>query len=213
MKKRFLEEDLDKFEDHNILELLLFFGVAQKNTNEIAHNLLNTFGSLSAVFDASHSQLKKVPGVGDHIATLIKLIPSLSRAYIKDKTKCKLFITTEDLGAYILPHFLGISEEKLFVIYLDMKKNLLGSEFISEGSMNNVPIDYRKIIDGVLKYKASAIVVAHNHPGGIALPSMNDINSTKELSNILSFMDVKLFDHIIVADGDYISFRDSNIDF
>ena len=79
--------------------------------------------------------------------------------------------------------------------------------------MNNVPIDYRKIIDGVLKYKASAIVVAHNHPGGIALPSMNDINSTKELSNILSFMDVKLFDHIIVADGDYISFRDSNIDF
>ncbi len=211
LKKRFLNEDLDRFEDHNILELLLFFGIAQKDTNEIAHNLLNTFGSLSAVFDAPHSQLKKVPGVGEHIATLIKLIPSLTRIYIRDKTKCKLLITSADLGAYILPHFFGMSEERLFVMYLDMKKNLLGSEFVSDGSMKNLPIDYRKIIDGVLKYKASNVVIAHNHPGGIALPSINDVNSTKDLANMLSYMDVKLQDHIIVADGDFISFRDSNI--
>lgn len=213
IKKRFLDEGLDGFNDHNILELLLFFGVPQKDTNEIAHNLINTFGSLSAVFDAPYSQLKKVSGVGDNVATLIKLVPSLARVYMTDKAKYKLFITSSDLGEYILPRFIGMNEEYVFVMYLDIKNNLLGSEFVAKGSLTNVSMDFRKIIDGVLKYNAVNVVIAHNHPGGIALPSCDDINSTRSLADALRLVNAKLYDHIIVADNEFVSFRDSNIEF
>ncbi len=213
LKRRFLEQDLDGFDKHNILELLLFFGIPQKDTNEIAHNLIDTFGSLSAVFDAPYSQLTKVPGVGDNVATLIKLIPSLARVYMTDKYKYKLFITSSDLGNYILPRFVGINEERVFVMYLDIKNNLLGSEFAAKGSLTNVSMDFRKIIDGVLKYNAVNVVIAHNHPGGIALPSTDDINSTRALSDALRLVNAKLYDHLVVSDNEFVSFKDSNIAF
>ena len=98
LKNRFLRSGLDDFEPHNVLELLLFFAVPQGDTNELAHVLLNKFGSISDVFAAPYSELIKIKGVGDHTATMLKLMPELFKVYIKERTETdgKKSFTVED---------------------------------------------------------------------------------------------------------------------
>lgn len=210
LKERFIKDGLTGFEDHNILEILLFYAVPRADTNEIGHKLLKRFGGLSQVFDASIEELCEVEGIGVHSATLIKLIPEISNAYNVDKTKnIKILNTVSDLGKYFVPRFIGKRDEEVHMVLLDNKNKILKTEIISKGSIDTVQLSVRSIIMQAINNNATSVVIAHNHPAGVALPSSNDIKMTRKLFEALRFADIRLKDHIIVADDDYVSLRDS----
>ncbi len=211
LKNRFRTEGLDAFDEHNVLELLLFYAVPRSDTNPAAHELLDTFGSLSAVFDAPIDALVKVKGVGENAATLIKLIPALARRYEVDKNNIACLSSTKLVGEYLLSRYVGKTQEIVYLICLDGKYKPLCCVAISEGIVNTVSISTRRIIELALKYNAVGVVLAHNHPGGIALPSNDDISTTFMIRDALRTINVKLLDHIVVADGDYVSMADSGM--
>ena len=209
LKDKFLLGGIDGFEDHEVLELLLFYAIPRKNTNEIAHKLLEKFGSLDAVFDSPINLLRTVDGVGDSAAIFIKIISNITRLYIERKyVSGKKALKFDEMNNKLMMKFIGRQEETVAVMLLDAKGKILYDGIVNKGTVNAVDLYMRRIIELVVLYNASAIILAHNHPSGVAVPSRDDIETTKAINNILKSMKVNLLDHIIVADGDYVSMRD-----
>lgn len=199
-KDRFLSEGLDSFEPHNVLELLLFYSIPQKDTNETAHMLINRFGSLSAVFDAPYDDLLTVPGISEHSATLIKLIPAISRRYAMEKnSKVTKLSSIEDIGKYLVARYLGVTEETALLLLLDNKFGLIDCVKVHEGSVNSSAITMRKLIETALFKRASMVVLAHNHPSGVALPSSDDLFTTQQVKRAFDLVEIGMLAHIIVA--------------
>ena len=199
-KDRFLSEGLDSFEPHNVLELLLFYSIPQKDTNETAHMLINRFGSLSAVFDAPYDDLLTVPGISEHSATLIKLIPAISRRYAMEKnSKVTKLSSIEDIGKYLVARYLGVTEETVLLLLLDNKFGLIDCVKVHEGSVNSSAITMRKLIETALFKRASMVVLAHNHPSGVALPSSDDLFTTQQVKRAVDLVEIGMLAHIIVA--------------
>lgn len=214
LKARFLETGLDSFTDVQALELLLFYAIPQKDTNPIAHALLDRFGSLSQVLDAPLEALKKVPGISDHSASLLRLVTELARFYQVDSAQRTEVLTSLDAcGRYLVPRFFGRKVETVFLLCLDAKCKVLCCREIGEGSVNAASISVRKVVEAALSANATTVVLAHNHPSGVALPSADDVQTTRRIAAALSAVEVKLIDHIVVAEGDFISMVQSGYRF
>ena len=214
LKQRFLEDGLDNFTDIQVLELLLFYAIPQRDTNPIAHALLNHFGSLSGVLDADVAELKKVPGISDHSATLLALVTELCRYYQVDSAQRVEILTTLDAcGAYLVPRFFGRTRETVFLLCLDAKCKVLCCKEVGEGSVNSASISVRKIVETALAANATTVILAHNHPSGVAVPSGEDAQPPRRIAAALSAVEVHLAAHIIVADGDYVSMVQSGYRF
>lgn len=210
LKQRFLESGLTGFPDHNILELLLFYTIPRRDTNELAHTLINTFGSLSAVFDASFEDLIKVDGIGENTASLIKVIPPIYGKYIEDKLlKTNQITSTQEAGEYFVAKYIGIKNETVMLLCIDNKGCVINCDTLSRGSLTMTEIAGRKVIETALKNNATSVILAHNHPGGLAVPSSADVNVTRSMKTILNSIDVNLRDHIIIANDEYFSMADS----
>ena len=214
LKQRFLQQGLDDFTDIQALELLLFYSIPRQDTNPIAHNLLNRFGSLSQVLEAPAEELMRVDGVGEHSALLLRLINEMGRYYQVDRARREQILPTiEDCARYLQPCFYGRTRETVFLLCLDAKCKVLSCREIGEGSINSAGISTRRIVETALREGASAVVLAHNHPSGIALPSAEDIQTTRKVAAALQSVEVVLADHIVVADGDYVSMVQSGYRF
>lgn len=210
LKQRFLEEGLDNFTDIQVLELLLFYSIPQRDTNPIAYALLDHFGGLSQVLEASVEELKKVPGISDHSATLLSLVTQIARYYQVDCAQRVECLTSLDAcGAYLVPYFFGRSKETVFLLCLDAKCKVLCCREVGEGSVNSASISVRKIVETALGANATTVVLAHNHPSGVALPSEEDVQTTWRIAAALNAVEIHLADHIVVADGDYVSMAQS----
>lgn len=211
IKKRFLEEGLDHFSEFQVLELLLFYCIPRIDTNEIAHDLITRFGSLSQVLDASVDELKKVPGIGENAAIFLRLINEAGRYYqVNRATGIRILPTLESCAEYLQPFFYGRKVETVFLLCLDAKCKVLCCKEMGEGSVNSTGISVRKIVETALGANATTAVLAHNHPSGLALPSLEDIQTTKRVAMALQAVEITLADHIIVADGDYVSLAASD---
>ena len=204
LRERFKKEGLYNFEDHNILELLLFYAIPQKDTNDLAHALLDKFGSLAAVFDADIVDLCKVNGIGENAATLIKLIPQLTRAYMMDKeTRYTNFSNIDNLSNYLINYFIGEKNEKLIAILLNNRCEMIDIVIVSEGTVNCANASVRKIAEAAFAHSASCFVLAHNHPCGNSIPSAADISLTTKYEKIFSDLSITLVDHIVVCENAY----------
>ncbi len=210
MRSKFLESGLDGFETHESLELLLYYCIPRKDTNAIAHRLLDSFGSLSAVLDAPIDALKEC-GLSENAAILLKLVPQMSRLYLDDRQSCDKVVDLENIGERLLHKFIGRDYEAVVLLLLDVKYKEVFCGVINKGSVNSCDLYIRKIIENAMIYNASYAVLAHNHPSGLALPSRADIGSTKTVASALSLVGVRLLDHIVVADEDYVSMRQSGL--
>ena len=214
LKKRFLEEGLDRFTDIQVLELLLFYCIPRKDTNPIAHALLDHFGSLSQVLEAPVEELQKVEGVGENAATFLHLTTEVSRFYLVDRsTRVSILPTVDDCARYLMPFFFGRRNETVFLLCLDAKCKVLCCREVGEGSINSAGISVRRIVETALGVGATTVVLAHNHPSGVAVPSGDDIQTTRRLAAALSAVEISLADHIIVADDDCVSMVQSGIRF
>lgn len=214
LKARFQEEGLDSFTEVQVLELLLFYAIPRKDTNPLAHELLKYFGSLSQVMDASVEELCKVKGISENTATLLKLVTEAGRYYQVSRNSNNDILTTLDAcAAYMVPHFFGRRVETVFLLCLDAKSKVLCCKEVGEGGINSASISVRKIVETALGAGATSVVLAHNHPSGVAIPSTEDIQTTRRLFQALQTVDILLVDHIVVADGDYVSMAQSNYRF
>lgn len=212
MKQKLLEQGLDVFDDHNVLELLLFYSVPRKDMNPLAHELLNTFGSLEAVFEAPAEELSKVNGIGESTVTLLKLFPEVSRRYVMDKNRFdNILDSTKKAGEYLAARYMYERDEVVYVICLDSKCKVICCKELFRGVANSAEISTRKIVELALAKNATSVIISHNHTSGIALPSIEDEITTKKLITTLASMGITLADHIIVADGDFISLADSGL--
>lgn len=204
MKSRFREKGLDGFSDHEILEFLLYFGIPYKNTNEIAHLLLNRFRSLSGVLDADYEELITQKGIGENTATLINFIPSLFRAYSLDKYKsCVVFDTMDKIGEFLINHYIGATREHVEVLLFDGKMKMIDHVTVHEGAVNSSDINPEKLAEIVFSRKSSCFVLSHNHPGGCTEPSVDDLRITKILREAFEPFNKFMIEHVIVSGGEY----------
>lgn len=210
LKKRFVENGLDTFEDHNALELLLFYAMPRVDVNPLAHNLMNRFGTFDAVFDATMDELMSVDGVGHNTALLIKLVIGVNRRCMMAKTQGGTILnSTEKAGKFLVPRFYGERDEVVYIVCLDAKHKVINCKLLFRGSVNTANINIRKVVETALAYNSMSIILSHNHISGIALPSQEDKDTTRKLIDALKTVDVTLTDHIIVADGDFVSMADN----
>ena len=210
LKKLFREQGLDHFSEFQVLELILFYAIPRKDTNPIAHALIDHFGSLAQVMEAPAEELEKVPGVGQNAATMISLMTSVARYYLVNRsTQTVILNTIEKCGAYLMPYFFGRRNETVFLLCLDAKCKVLCCKLVGEGSVNSANVPIRRIVEIALSANATSVVLAHNHPSGVAVPSGDDIQTTYRVASALSTVDIRLADHIVVADDDFVSMAHS----
>lgn len=211
VKSRFRQEGLDHFDELHVLELLLFYGIPQGDTNPLAHALLDRFGSLSQVLEAPMEELEKVSGVGSHVSTLLALTREISRYYMVNRSAgCRILSTTRECGEYLVPYFVGRRDETVFLLCLDTKCKVICCKEVGSGSVNSASISVRKIVETALGVNATSVVLAHNHPSGYAVPSNEDRLTTRRVAVALDAVGILLADHIVVAEDDYVSMVDSN---
>ncbi len=201
------EQSLDSFADHNILEFLLFYSIPRADTNELAHRLIEKFGSLNGVFDAPIGALKETDGVGQQTAVLLKLIPELVKKYLESSVSDQKYIhNIDDAVAYLRPKFATLKNEMLIMVCLNNAGKILNTVIVSKGGSDFSQVDTRKILHEVIVSNATQIILAHNHPGGISAPSSADVKITHSISLLLSSINARLANHIIITDRDYFSF-------
>ena len=206
VRARFLSAGLPSFPPHNVLEFLLFYSIARRDTNEIAHRLLDRFGSLAGVLEAPLEELCKVDGIGENSAVLIMFIFQLAKRYISEQAGNKLsFDSTEEFRDYVIAQFVGCKNEVAYLLCLDNAGQLLKCCSVSLGTKHAVNLDNRTLLETAFLHNATNVVLAHNHPNGLAAPSSNDVKRTESAARLFQRVNIKLLDHLIVASGECFS--------
>ena len=206
LKDRFRREGLDNFDELYVLELLLFYCIPRKDTNPIAHRLLEQFGSLTAILEASPEELEKVEGINTSASTFLSLITQVGRYYqVRRAEPGDILRTSDQCGNYLMPYFFGRDTETVFMLCLDAKCKVICCKKVGEGNVNSANIPIRRVVEMALSANATSVVLAHNHPSGLALPSADDVQTTLRVSAALETVEITLADHIVVCGDDYIS--------
>lgn len=212
MRQQLKTSGMDSLSDVQVLELLLYYAIPRQDTNPIAHALLARFGSLSGVLEAPREELVKLDGVGESAADLIKLVPQLERRHLISRSEnVQILNSTAKCGRYLVPFFHAETEEMVYLLCLDAKCKLIDCVQVHRGDVNVAPISVRKIVKLALDLGATSVVLAHNHPAGIALPSAEDRETTILVRNALRAVNVTLVDHLIIADDDYVSLASDGV--
>lgn len=210
MKERLLRDGVESLQEHEVMELLLFYALPYRDTNELGHTLINHFGGLCNVLDADYAALCRVPGVTPHVATMLILCGQTAHRYMR---QCYAVGTqlcnTESIGKYVMPWFIGEKTESVVLVSLDNRCKLLNATRIFQGSVNSSQFNFRGAIHQVLQDNATQVVIAHNHPNGFALPSEADVETTVRFATALNIVGVRLLDHLIVSEDDFVSLADS----
>lgn len=212
LRQRFVDEGLEHFGDEKVLEMLLFYAIPRRDTAPLADALLAQFGSLPGVLEATPEVLSGVPGISEATAVYLNFIMSMYRYYFVRKHDRRYALdTVEKCGEFLMPRFLGLREEVVYAVCLDAQCHLKGCRMLGEGSVNSANVPIRRIMEFALTCKASSVVLAHNHPAGVALPSGQDIDATKRVAEALDGVGIILADHLVVTGNEYTSMAESGI--
>lgn len=203
LRERYLQQGLDTFAPHNVLELMLFYALPRRDTNEIAHSLMDRFGSFSEVLDAPLEELEDVDGMGRGAAVFLKMIPDIQRYYMNDKTSDEKVRGEEEICEYVFNRLTAMTEEHVLLVCVDNTLKMISADIVCKGSVNSSGVNMRGIVNLALRHNAVAAYIAHNHPRGYALPSQEDLTTTKHIHDALETINVRLLDHIICNSTDY----------
>ena len=203
-RQQFLSHGPESMADHELLELALFYAIPRRDTNETAHRLLDQFGSLDRVLSAPEQELEKVEGVGQGAAVLLRLMGSIGDRARRPGREEKIVASVDQAGAYFLRLLDGQRTEQLYQLCVDAKGKVLSCRMLSQGQADMTVLSLRQVVENALLSGAS-------HPSGVALPSPADMEATTQVRDALKRLDIRLIDHIIVADGDYVSMASSGL--
>ena len=207
MRERFLTAGGDALADHELLETILFYAIPRRDTNELAHRLIEDFGSLSSVLEADVDLLARFDGLGESSATYLKLLHELTRRYTADKMnandKKMVFDTPGKIAAYMAPRYMGVNIERVYLLLFDNSMHLLDCLHVCDGSVAGVSLSIRRIAERAYQKGAAAVVLTHNHPNGAAIPSTDDIRVTRRVEEALRLLEIPLLEHYVFADRSY----------
>ena len=200
LRERLRTAGLNAFSEHEVLELLLTYAIPRQDVNPLAHELIGTFGSLSAVLDAHESELLRVKGVGKHAALLLTMMPQLMQRYqLSSLGEHPVITTLADAKRYCAPLFVGAIEEQIYMICLDQAGHVLYRTLLHTGTVDQVMLHPRTVVETALRHHAHAVILAHNHPSGTAQPSQADLDVTRRIGSALYMIGIRLVDHLIFA--------------
>ena len=210
LARHLLQRNPDTLKDAELLELLLRFAVGETNAAALAQRLLERWPCLASVLEADAQELSAVEGMTDECAVLLRLVPELQRRYLIARSAPETrLVDSVAFGGYLLPYFYGAKDEMVYLLSLDATGKPLSCRLIGHGSVNSATVPVRRLVQEALTANATAVVLAHNHPSGIAIPSREDIDLTLRLRDALDVMDILLLDHLVIADDDFVSMSDS----
>ena len=210
LRERYLHDGgLDSFQDHEVLEFALTLFLPRIDTKPIAKALLRQFGSVYRVLEASPEELHKVKGIGEVTAFALSALPHIMRRYERDRVQERPDLMRRgDMGEFCRSLFVGERYEVSRLILLNNQGRFLHEETISRGTVDQVSIYARNVIELALRHGAKYAAIAHNHPGGTREPSPGDIEVTTIIKRAFDAIDVVLIDHIIVTGDGFVSVRD-----
>ena len=211
MRERVQSYGLDSRAEHEALEYVLYLTNAQKDTIGSAQDLIDRFGDFAAVLEASEEELCTVEGVGPSTARMLHLLPQISRYYGRSRTSTTRCIkTTEQMGSYLMAKFAWSDYERAMLVSLDSRKRVRAAVWLREGSSDRVSLDIKNVVAAAIKGGTDAVVLCHNHPNGVALPSLEDMDATGSIARALGLVNVHLLDHFFLTDTEYFSMREAN---
>lgn len=212
MRDKIAESGIEGFQDHEVLEYILFHFVPMRNTNEIAHELIDRFGGFSDVLNADAEHLKEVPGMTRNAALFLSTLPDIFRRYAADTEKRRIKLGGRgSTREYMKKMMYGCPVEEVCAAALDAQDNLIKFEKLASGSGDNVAVPVRKIVEFAMRTKAVSLILAHNHPSGSSRPSQSDIDVTRDVCYVLGGIGVNLTDHLVFSDSGCYSFEDNGI--
>ena len=212
LKKRYLRNGAGGLHVYEVMELLLTYAIPRRDTKPLAKRLLREFKSFRGVLDATHRDLKDIPGLGEHSILLIKLVRDCSDLYLKHEILEKQAISSpHELIDYCRSAMAGRKNEQFRCIFLNTKNKLLADEVIEEGTISQTVVYPRKVIERAILHQASALIFVHNHPSGEVNPSRQDIALTETLKNAAGLIGVTIHDHLIIGENGYYSFRENGL--
>ncbi len=206
MRKRFIGQGFQGMEQHEVLEMLLYYGIPRKDTNLTAHRLLDRYGSFAKVCDTPVDVLQRDFGLTEAAAVLIKMVPELARVYAETKFS-KPYIDKDTAVEVLRPKFIGATVEKVAIALSDANDRLILCDVVAEGSLSATESPVRKIVDLALRHNAKYVYLAHNHPSELCAPSRQDLETTRVISETLNSIGVMLVDHIVFTSTDHFSIR------
>ena len=200
--------DFEQLQQHQVLEYLLSFVVARKDTNPIAHNLINHFGSFSAVLEAPANELMSVKGVGEVTAVFLHEFLNFYNYYVNNRSKRITVITNPMTALFYAKQLLSNQLVELFyVVLLDSQGAVLNTRKMGKGTKSSINVQIRDITKYALEHNAAQIFICHNHPDTDSTPSAEDLVFTEELTKALEPIGIKMSEHIIVGVDDCYSFK------
>lgn len=208
-RENFLNMNIENMPDHEILELLLFYAYPRRDTNEIAHRLIEYFGNLNNVLSAPYEELVKVKDVGENAATFLILFSKLTKWNMDRIMSSRSREESVDVKEIICRKFAGEKNEIVLVAMFDKKGGFINVVEAERGSAGEVKIRPRKLVEMAFRCGADKIIIAHNHPEGFAVPSASDAKATRGIKKLLDPLEIELLDHLIVAENECYSMKES----
>ncbi len=202
VRERWQAEGLEHFTDHEVLELLLFHARPRVDTKQMAKQLLDSCGSLKAVLDAPVEQLRSIAGIGEESALLLSLIVPLYRRYCQSScAQLQKISGMQDLCRLCGAQLQDLPVEQFVAVFLDAQMRVMKIQQIAKGGLTEVAANVRQVAETAAQWNCYGVVLCHNHPGGDAMPSPEDIEVTWSISRMLQSLRILLVDHLIISEG------------
>ncbi len=211
LKKRYMESGFSSFSEHEVLELIYFYAIPMKDTKPLAKKMLDSFGSLQAVFEATPQEIMSTCDVTENVAILFSLMLQSYEVYLNCSDTKITFKNPDVVFRYLKKFFVNTKHECFYMVCLDQKKKLINTNLVSEGSTTEIQVYIRNIFEIAIKTNAANVILVHNHPSGECLPSKSDILTTDQIIKSLELISVKVLDHMILTKDDYYSFAKNKI--
>ena len=212
MRERYRKNGANSLELHEFIELILYYAIPRVNTNNIAHELVNKFKTFNNILEADENALKEIHGISDSSALFFKILADIVKLYSLEQTldigDIKNRAYYED---YLVRYYKTETVEKVLLLNLNAKMDIISEDIICIGSVNSTQVDMNKLFKISLINNASNVILAHNHPNGIAYPSPDDIETTKRILNIFNEVNINFIDHYIIAGNQISSIRDKMV--
>jgi DNA repair protein RadC len=212
LRRKFLNGGLAAFLDYEIVELLLTLGTPRRDCKRAAREALREFKTFGGVLEARPEDLQRIPGIGTRNVFGLKLIHEVSRRFLKDKMMSRpVCHSSQEVYDYLCHALRDLRTERFKVIFLDPKNQVIEEKTLFEGTVDSSAVYPREVIKDALRYEASALIFAHNHPSGDPEPSLCDREVTRDLVFAARVIQIKVLDHIIVGNNRYFSFADQGL--
>lgn len=212
LRERFKKAGAEGMHDYELLELLLTYTIPRRDVKPLAKKLIEEFGGLSGVLDATQKELEALKGLGPMSASLIRLVKELYCTYLSEDIKERDVLSSpESVLNFVRVKMAGLANEAFMVIYMNVKNEVIDHKLLYEGTVDNVAVYPRRVVESALSNHATGIILVHNHPSGNTMPSGEDRVLTQEIAEAASTLDIRVLDHLIVGKDGYFSFMENSL--